>query len=819
MPDTLVLFDDFIDNAHDNLQTAWHAWKRAQRTRYAVDEYKKSLELVETLARETRIWIFSMLADSRELPNGLRTPSAKSAFGSEVNLLRQLMADHRLCALAESKPDVSSNYVRLQKVFELVKTYNKSADATAEQFERQFDTIERDSRETWLETVEAFVPFRNLNDHRTSQLDSAGAPIAVTERMEQVAPFVASAMKERMRWMMSVAAAHIGRFELRSTKDVAADKHETVSDLRRKKQFGSSSANYWYVRYDDRRDAQELFARLETDEQVSAAISGDETDSAIFSSARDGTLLPLIGPAFGLPEKPHSPGAVDVLRRVSAVVNEKRYATLSEFLSRLASYRLNIDVHDCALVPAGPCNPRHALAGELAFLASQASVAFGHSLAKSGSPIAANGEVLDEAEAAALTIRIREVKEYVVNLLRTIPERERNDLGAYGILGDLTKLETEIGDKRLSLSAVSWLEDIVWHALRWDAPLYPDSEALDLQLSLGSRRQDGGPALLSRAPASCGAALLIEEKRLFDYFEKWSSRMERRIREAHKDATSSGWRDPYKLVAKAMVLCLEMRQTGAVDVERPGQKKNVFVVDATFDQRMCTALEEEERAMVAVVYPIDLVDRSNNRYPAWAMRRSPRPTNSDVYEYAILWDDCGRIINWQDTPRIIVLKPFGAPLERISQLAEATKLTRRELKDFQFPVPEDLREDITVEHRYLFDDVSILKDMLRRQDSMPPGLRHALHDDVNGPSFQFFFLGYTIDEYGRRARMVADVRPENDDGREYRSKVLYLSHPPPSGLVLHYLERAGAQVSDTSLPTAMRELELSLKQYKREARP
>jgi hypothetical protein len=810
MLETVVLLDEFIESAHENLQKSWLTWNKARRERNAVDLAKKSAELMQTLAQETRIWIFSMLADLHDLPKGLRTPSAMSAFGSEVRFLKELLIDHRLRALAESKPEASSGFVRLKKVSELVKAHSTNSDATAEEFEREFDRIERDSRETWLDTMDAFVPLRNLDSHRTNQEDSDGAPITITESLEQVAPLIAKAMSERIRWMMTQAAAHFGSFELRSTKNVAEDHHETVSDLRRQKKFGFNSASYWYVRYDSQRNAKELFPRLDSDKLVREAADAEETDSTIFTSAKEGCFLPLIGPAFGLPEKPNSPGAIDVLQRASAVVGDERYSPLKGFLLRLVSYRLNLDIPDFDSVPPRSCNPRDELVGELASLAYHASVALGHSLSKWGSPLPRSGEVLLEAEAAALLTRIRLVKEAVRKFSKALPEQERSDLGAYGIVEDLKELESEVSEERLSLTSVYWLDDIVWHALRWDAPLYPDSEALDLQLSLGSRRPDDrGGALLGRAPASSGTALFVDQTRFFEYLEKWSKGIEKRIHHALSD---SRWQDPYKLVAKAMAICLEKRQKGAVNLEEPGHKTNVFVVDATFDQRLCTALEEE-RALMAVVYPIHIVDKNNTKYAAWAMRRS-LPVAAGVDEYEILWDDCGRIITWQDVPRIIVLKPFGAPLEPSSQLTEATKRNRKELKDFNFPVDENRREDIAVERRYLFDDVSILRDMVRRQDSMPPGFRHAIHND--GTDFQFYFLGYAIEEYGRRARMVADVRPENDDGKEYRRTLLYLSQPPPSGLVIHYLKRAGFVDSFTSLPTAMRDLELSLEQYRRE---
>ena len=825
MPDNVFLLEEFIVNAHKNLQDCWQVWKKSLKARNAVDEAKKCAELVETLARETRIWVFSKLADSRELPDNLTPPSARSVFGREVEFLDRFRENPSVGDLLGAKPDgASSGFVPLQRVYELVTAYDEDSDRAAEDIKRRFGQLEKSNQQTWLTMLHEFVPFRNLDSHRTNQLDSDGAPVTVIEDLERVAPLIAQAMRERVPWMMLQAAARFGSYEVQSRDDVKRDSHETVYELRRDKAFDSTRAGHWYARYDDEHNLVELFPRLESDAQVRTVVrdpAADSAESALFNSAKTGCFLPLIGPAFGLPDLPDSPGATEVLRRAWDVVSDDRYEPLKGFLTRVVSDRLNlVDIPD--LTPAAPkrCDDLRArLVGELADLASKATMALGRSLSKSGSPLTGKSEVLDEDEAVALSKRIKEVSEVVRTLSRTIPETDCIDLGAYAIEQSLRDLNNdEVRDNRLSLNSVSWLDDLVWHALRWDAPLYPDSEALDLQLLLGARRSDNRRgAILGRSPASSGAALVIEPQKLVEYLESWSRRIEKRMRAAVIGAKSRGWKDPYETLAKAMVLCLEMRQKGttADSEQRFDQRRNVFIVDATFDQRMCTALEQE-RAMGAVVYPVDIVDADNNKYPVWAMRRFPRPVNADD-ETSILWDNCGRTIDWQDVPRIIVLKPFGAPLERIDQLEDAQRRAQRELNNLNFPVPEERQKSTVIQRRYLFDDVSILRDMVRRQDSMPPGFRHTIHDYTDR-MFELYFLGYAIDEYGRRARIVADVRPEDDDGREKdsRGKPRFVSHPPPNELVFHYLMRAGFADYDTPLPTAMRDLALSLEQSKRE---
>jgi len=831
MPKSLVVLDDFI-TAHKNLQVSWQVWRKSSRTRSnASDEVKRCGELMEMLARETRIWILSKLADLGQLPSV--RPSAKSAFGHEVNFLRGLRTHPSLCKLADSSPDASYSFVELKKVEDLVRAYLREPDL--DRFKRDFDDLEKGTSRPWLDTMSDFVPFRNIDSHGTAQPNAEGVPTNVTARLPHVAPSIAQAMRERIEWMMLQAAEHLGKYELRSREDVAADRDYSVRKLLTRKAFDLSAADYWYVRYDDENDernAVELFPRLESENQFesfeSAVVGATELpESPMFVSAKCGRFLPLIGPAFGSPDHADSPGATEVVERARTVVGDERYTALAGFLARLVSDRLNLDIPDLAAGPSGSCDTlRTRLVGELASLASQATVAFGRSLSKWGTAFTENGELLDDGDVEPLMKQIRTVRDFVKSLHndRTMSEGDRTDLGVDAIADGLHVLGAdEVSDKRLSVTSVAWLGDLVWHALRWDASLYPDSQALNVQLSLGMGGSPvRGGAALAHTLASSGTALSIGASELEEYLASWSRRRETRAKNSARTSKERAWQDPYEVIAKALDLCLKMRhlntyptapdREGTEDSECRLEAGNaVFVVDATFDQRMCESLKMIG-GKYAVIYPIDIVDKDNIKHPAWAMRRFPRPAKADL-EYSVLWDDCGRTIDWQDVPRILVIKPYGAPLEPTEPIEKAVLRAQEELRNF--PVDVDRRGKFyPITRRFLFDDVSILKDMVQKQDSMPPGFRNAIHNSAEKP-FELFFLGYAIEEHGRRARIVADVRPASDDGQDPKNKPRYLSQPSPApaGFVYHYLERAGFKNQKISLGRAMKDLALSLRQY------
>jgi hypothetical protein len=806
MPDEDVTLQNFLD-MHPGLAELSGLWRRSGDP---LEQFRNCLLLMEALAKETRIWLFSRLAASGEFPRQFLTPRAAGVFGTDVGFLQQFQNHRFLSQLAGAEPPRDDGFVPLRGVIGVFKNYHEQYDEAS--FKRALTRFPLNREDTWLATLGHFVTCRNLEGHQVSQVDSGGAPIIITARIRECASGLAESLARWVPWMIRQAANTLGGYRLRSRGEVSSDNHYALHALCEKQGFSTSTATTWYVLCDDRRQPLELFSRLETDEQIRAAVKrlDDGTESALFDSAAKGVLLPLIGPAFGLPDQPNSPGAKEVIQRARDVIGDPRFESsndsLKDFLARIIAARLNFAVPDLASPSRRQGNTSARLAGDLASLALHASMSLGRSMSTSGSPLTGGSEALTQQDIEMLSKRISDVIATIRTLTKEVPANERIDLGADGVEELLQWLRDEVTDGHLSLTTVARLADMVWHALRWDAPLYPDAEALDVQLWLGTPRDaNTRRAIYDRTPASSGAALLIDPAKLAEYFEGWSRRLEKTMSEALSEARG-WWRDPHGFVAEAMAECLEKRRGTPLGTEKPEDKENVFIVDATFDRRICLALAEA-RVPAAVVYPVDLEDIHKQKFPGWAIRRFPAPEKQVFEEYSILWDGIGRAIYFQDVPRVIVIKPFGAPLEPIDQLASAAKTAIDEFSAKSLPL--DIANRITVKRRYLFDDVSILNDLVRRQDSMPPGFRDALHQPYSNP-FELYFLGYSLEEYGRRARMLADVRPTGWDGVSTSGSLLYFSEPPPSGLVSPYLKGAGIDHYDMSLRTAMHELDLRL---------
>jgi len=814
-----VALPDFLD-MHAALGQAWKDWSKS---RDDVGEFENCLVLMELLATETRTWLYSRLAASDDITTDL-TPKPDGPFGTEVSFLQQMQSHQFFSALASSMPEINNSFVSVDSVITLFKDYDN--DYNNDSFQCALDQLSP-SRDTWLTTIGHFVTLRNLYSHKAKQKDRNGAPINITARFTRLAPALGKAMSQWVSWMVHLAAKAFGSYRLLSRDEVLADNHYVLRDLREKQEVSSNFASTWYILYKEKHQPVELFARLETIEQISAEVRkrADRAESALFDSADKGMLLPLTGPAFGSPDHANSPGAREVIKRVRDVLGDPRFDSqkdlLKDYLARIVSARLNFEIIHLVPESRQDGNIKARLAGDLAVLALQASMSFGSSLSVSGSPLSGGSESLAQKDIDALSECFKDVFSTIGALPRAVPAGQRIDLGADTIEELLKWLRDEVNDGRLSLTSITRLADLVWHALRWDAPLYPDAEALDVQLWLGTPRDaNTRRGMYRRTPASRGAALLIDQLKLIDYFEGWSDRLNTTLCDAMDDAKRWKWQDPHDLLAKTMARCLDIRRGESSASEINGDKENVFIVDATFDDRICRALALNKTPS-AVVYPIDLEDIHKKRYPGWAIRRFPSPLRPDpedgVGQYSILWHEIGRSIQYQDIPRVIVIKPFGAPLENTGKLDEAAAVAGQIAPRLTTaPFPLDTGHYIAVRRRYLFDDVSIVNDLVRTQDSMPPGFRDALHNSYR--PFELYFLGYSLEEYGRRTRMLADIRPKDWDGIPSHGSLLYFSEPPPDGLISPYLRGAGIEHYDAPLRPALQNLGSRLAREEREER-
>src|SRR5260221_5492076 len=109
MPD---LFEFLTFGPHRGLRQAYDRWIRCGRPRgYNVGEEKEAtFDLLEMLARETRIWVLSELLSKRQPFSGLDRLD-KPDFGKDMNLLEELKKRHPVLnvlagSLSHSRPNI-----------------------------------------------------------------------------------------------------------------------------------------------------------------------------------------------------------------------------------------------------------------------------------------------------------------------------------------------------------------------------------------------------------------------------------------------------------------------------------------------------------------------------------------------------------------------------------------------------------------------------------------------------------------------------------------------------------------------------------------
>jgi len=461
---------------------------------------------------------------------------------------------------------------------------------------------------------------------------------------------------------------------------------------------------------------------------------------------------------------------------------------VNTFLTELVADRLRMDsLRDLSPSGAATVSAEAELVGRLGLIAFEATMLYATAIKSSDKPLASERTLRLPAD------DYRRLKKDIVEMAqsltaRTAQFRDKSDFGGQLMSANLKVVAGEISTQEgITALQVGWLTDLVWHAIRFDAPYYPDSESMAVQIALCAAEHDSSNLRVHAAAAS-GPALVVGQDRCAKYYTEWLGRMIGRVDRAQASIVRrKDTCDPYATLVRAL----------RVSLDKTNEKKGipaspVFVIDASLDQRMCDALERS-KVSSAVVFPISVGD-----IPGWGVRTSPENTR--------------RLMLYEETPtsnkvsklgaRVVIVKPYGAPLEDLPVLSADSTDDQQQWLDGH---TDKKKKKQTTSHRILSDDLSVLHDLVRKEDSLPPGLRKELHTSVRTPGWDLFFLGYPLDEQGRRMRIVADVEPQDDEfGIE--PKRYYISQPTPTGLTRLYLDRAGFTVSDQGLTESMSDL-------------
>lgn len=809
--------DRFDDTEHyTNLVNAWQSARRAQARH--VDDWTiltLFLDLGEVVVREMATLAFSLNASGASLERGFRgfRTSGQRTFGTEVLILKILRDLHPVRQLMEARPTVQHELRSLSKIVSCMgKLAHQDHDAAS--FSEAIQSISpADAVTAWCKAIDCLCEIRNIQAHATARMDSDRNRvefIAHKLRDPVCTRPVANEVSKWVSWVAHEAVGVLERFDLISCPE---DDDRSASAGDRTKPLPVAQ---YYV--DRATGGPERHRRVECLQDIDDALrdARGSRDSDILRAAGHGRLLAVIGPEFGYPNSADDPVTATVVDRACAAVGGPDHATLAPFLSRVVSSRLRldrgIDLHDTV----GPTRstPYSQLVGTLGLLAARAASAIGSALQGGRQPVAPDEPLeLDDGSSQELQSRLHQVRDELLTR-RELAGTANRDLGAKSMAEHLEKLASLVSRPdahdprepsqvaagairvRMTLSQAAWLSDLVWHALRWDAPFYPDSRALGIQLALSDAQGQKRLEIPVGAPVGAGPALYVEDNKCRSYLREWFGRVDARIKEATpKKPPPGSARSHHQILAEVMRLCLQRRFSSSAP--RGRALHAIFVIDSSLDQRMHAALE---RAGVdsAVVFPVSV-----GRRDAWRLRRFPASKDPSVPTWETLYEDSHRSIAEHDVPRVVLVKPLGAPAED---------------RGIQPDEPDP------IEHRLLLDDVTVLSDLLRSADSLPPGLRSEIHgnsanertaqdgrDPVGVGRWDIYFLGHPLDEVGGKTRIIADLRPVPDTGEKLPFVPVFHSQVVPEGLTRQYLERAGFECRDEALSAEMQDLDDRLK--------
>lgn len=798
--------------ADPRLRAAWEPW---DKPRYGDEAFTPealvcALVLIETLGRELATLTvserFPLL--SEKFLYGFKTNQDRT-FGSEGYILDVLAEDGpaRDVLTAAAPPTLPS----LRHIHVLTEDLLKHKDTR--QLPSSAGSAPREESEGWREAFAFGLFLRNTDAHKANY---KGEVIAGLWSDPAFLRFIIEPLNQWTAWMVDSTCDTLSRFRLATvqaatpTQVILQPGNERVSLVdgpHEYLEFAHAPGHSWYLQMSEGRVLR-AFPRIHTVEELRSAFTsvksaGPKTpnrQSPMYLAAKRGTMVVVIGPEFGLPTELDHPGARHVINRIGDVLAHREFEVYRPFLTGLASERLRIEKLTTIPPGDGLSGAQEAkFVGRLTALAVEATLLYADAISSARLPlVSCRGLPANPAASLRLSAKMMEVVRSIEDL--TARFHDLDDLGEEAIARNLKDVAGELSSPPNTIlpSQVEWLTDLVWHALRFDAPFFPDSESTAAQLALSGRAEGLDKALRVHATASGGPALVLGSEGCAAYLPLWLARTAKRVRERGRADARQTRRtpDPHVTLVRALQVCLETRG--------PGAAKPVFVIDTTFDQRLSEALAGAALPN-SLVFPVTVGDVA-----AWCVRDFPNGKAQflahSVGTHAQSVGSLGA--------RVVVVKPFGAPLETLGTLSNFVREEDWRSDDEDERPPGWLttiwhsNRNPSVTHRVLWHDISILRDLVRPEDSLPPGLRHQLHKALPSSHGQaeVFFLGYPLDEQGRRMRIVADIQPAEPNPGQTAPAATYYSQPPPAGLTHTYLMKAKLGVGEVSLADSIRYL-------------
>lgn len=323
---------------------------------------------------------------------------------------------------------------------------------------------------------------------------------------------------------------------------------------------------------------------------------------------------------------------------------------------------------------------------------------------------------------------------------------------------------------RLSLAQVEWIGDLLWHTIRFDAPMYPSPDELAFQLS----------ACFSAPPRKVKVGTIVELVNKEDRANIIS-----KLFKVYEGNPSERRKDPhgfYDAIARTLFYSLRIGSASKSRVfrgsgpEAAARKPVTIAISTNFDREL-------EKAMAAFKRPFHLLfpvyagregDDGANGQDAWLLRTF-RVDGDGQGE----WDDEILVTNPNSLKRFgfegpLVVKLYGSPQEK-------------------------LKIKSNYSHRVSISDCDFIEAMLSRERYWPPDLKDLL---VLGGRV-LCFLGYPLTDANSRLRLSDHL-----DG-EQRDRTLFLIDYPEDPLRHTFLEHINVNL----VPTPVEEFLISLKRF------
>lgn len=258
-----------------------------------------------------------------------------------------------------------------------------------------------------------------------------------------------------------------------------------------------------------------------------------------------------------------------------------------------------------------------------------------------------------------------------------------------GVLKDVTRHRLIRGQtppgQAISLAQLAWIGDLLWHTLRFQAPIYPTPDALAFQLSVCSRR-----FLLPKRRTLSMAASEMGLDELQSILRAWLEKVA-----GHADETC------YQ--ASARIVCHRIPAAILEDVTSSTVARHIrlqpLVVTTNFDDRLELTLTRARRSYHSV-FPVYVMKSHEVIAPDWILKSEVWDDEWESQWLLLQHSSLGELVQVFEGP--LIVKLYGSPLTAIR-----SKRVRS---------PEGLKLFFDYRHRMVVSE----HDVMRR--SWPPGL-------------------------------------------------------------------------------------------------